>query len=85
MSEALKLTPEILQFAEEQIEAGNFSSVTDVARAAFLLLKDYTARRAAVREKLEQLFDSMDAGEGIPTTREDFAEMVQAQARKLTD
>ena len=82
MSQSLKLTPEMERFAEEQVHAGNFESVDDVARAAFSLLRDNARRRDAVREELSELFEEMDAGKGIPTTDEDFALMVHERAGK---
>jgi putative addiction module CopG family antidote len=82
MSQALKLTPEMERFAEEQVHAGNFKSVEEVARAAFSLLRDNARRRDEVREELSRLFEEMDAGKAIPTTDEDFARMVHDRAVK---
>jgi len=47
MSHSLKLTPEMERFAEEQVHAGNFKSVDEVARAAFSLLRENAHRRNA--------------------------------------
>jgi len=82
MSHSLKLTPEMERFAEEQVHAGNFKSVDEVARAAFSLLRENAHRRNAVREELSGLFEEMDNGKGIPTTDEDFAQMVHERAAK---
>jgi Arc/MetJ-type ribon-helix-helix transcriptional regulator len=70
------------RFAEEQVHAGNFESVDEVARAAFSLLRENARRRDAVREELSGLFKEMDAGKAIPTTDEEFARMVHERASK---
>jgi putative addiction module CopG family antidote len=72
------------RFAEEQVHAGNFRSVDEVARAAFALLRENARRRDAVREELEGLFDDMDAGNAMPTTDEDFAQVVRKRAAKYS-
>lgn len=84
MSHPLRLTPEMERFAEEQVHAGNFKSVDEVARAAFSLLRENARRRDIVRAELSGLFEEMDAGKGIPTTDEDFARMVHERAAKLS-
>src|SRR5690606_21415398 len=82
MSQSLKLTPEMDRFAEEQVHAGNFESVDEVARTASPLLRENARRRETVREELSGLFEEMDAGKGIPTTDEDFARMVREHGAK---
>jgi putative addiction module CopG family antidote len=82
MSQSLKLTPDMQRFAEEQVREGNFTSVDDVARAAFSLLRENAQRRGAVREELGALFAEMDAGNAIPTTEDEFARMVHGSAAK---
>jgi putative addiction module CopG family antidote len=82
MSHALKLTPEMQRFAEEQVHAGNYATVDDVARAAFALLRDNAQRRAQVSGELATLFSEMDDGNAVPTTSDTFAEMVRQRADK---
>lgn len=84
MSHSLKLTPEMERFAEEQVHAGNYKSLDEVARAAFSLLRENARRRDAVRQELSGLFEEMDAGKAIPSTDEDFASMVRERAAKHT-
>jgi putative addiction module CopG family antidote len=85
MSQPLRLTPEMERFAAEQVDAGNFKSLDEVARAAFFLLRENTIRRNAVRQELTGLFEEMDAGKGILTTDEGFAAMVHERAAKHRD
>jgi putative addiction module CopG family antidote len=84
MSQSLKLTPDMRRFAEAQVKEGNFTSVDDVARAAFSLLRENARRRGAVREELGALFQEMDEGKAIPTTEDEFARMVHGSAAKYT-
>jgi putative addiction module CopG family antidote len=84
MSHALKLTPEMQRFAEEQVDAGNFGSVDEVVHAAFALLRENAQRSMAVRSELEGIFSEMDAGSAIPTTDESFTRMVQEKAAKYS-
>lgn len=82
MSHAVTLTPELQHFAEEQVRAGHFESVDQVARAAFALLRENAERRESVRGELSRLFDEMDAGRAIPTTDVEFARVVKDRAAK---
>lgn len=84
MSQPLKLTPSMERFAEEQVRAGNFRSVDDVARAAFALLRENSNRRDHVRAELGALFAEMDEGKAIPTTDDGFARMVHEKAAKYS-
>lgn len=84
MSQPLKLTPGMERFAEEQVRAGKFRSVEDVARAAFALLRELSNRRDRVREELGALFTEMGEGKAIPTTDDGFARMVREKAAKYS-
>jgi putative addiction module CopG family antidote len=84
MSQPSKLTPELQRYAEEQVNSGNFSSVEEVTRAAFALLRENAERATAVRAELGALFDEMDVGKAIATTDEEFARMVRATASKYS-
>jgi Arc/MetJ-type ribon-helix-helix transcriptional regulator len=66
------------------MEAGNFRSVDDVARAAFALLRENSNRRDHVRAELGALFAEMDEGRAIPTTDDGFARMVHEKAAKYS-
>lgn len=82
MSQSLKLTPDLQRFAEEQVNAGNFKSVDEVARAAFSLLRESAKRRDFVRAELGALFSEMDEGKAVATTDDEFASMVHKSAAK---
>ena len=85
MTQPLKLTPSMARFAEEQVQAGNFKSVDDVARAAFALLRENSKRGERVRDELGALFAEMDEGKAIPTTDDGFARLIHEKVAKYSD
>lgn len=84
MSQPLKLSPDLQRFAEEQVSAGTYGSVDEVAKAAFSLLRDNAKQHEAVRNELDMLFAEMDEGRGILTTDDDFARRVHDSAAKFS-
>jgi Arc/MetJ-type ribon-helix-helix transcriptional regulator len=77
----IELCPELLAFAEERVRAGEYASVSDVAQAAFRLLKLRAERLEETRVELGGYFQDVDEAFLEPSD-EGFADAVHEHALK---
>jgi putative addiction module CopG family antidote len=60
------LDPELQKFADEQVRAGHYRSVSDVVNLALSLMKAQDEYDADLREKVAHAVAQLDRGEGRP-------------------
>ena len=60
------LDPDLQSFADEQVRAGHYRSVSDVVNFALSLMKAQDEYDADVREKVAHAIAQLDRGEGRP-------------------
>ena len=64
------------RFVEEQVASGRFASASDVVRAALELLEQNEAKRAALKQAIQE---GLDSGEAKPFDRAQFFRDVRAK------
>ena len=63
----VSLTPELVAFVQEQVSSGNFTSSSEVHRAALVAMKkseeEHQARIARLRGEVQKGIDQIEAGQ----------------------
>ncbi len=70
----VSLTPELERFAEDCVRSGRFQDMSDVARAAFRLLQEMEAHKAALLRSLQEA-EAEGEREGFLTLEEVSADL----------
>lgn len=81
---SVTLTPEQEREVAERVASGRYPTSDAVIREALAALREreqYEAKRAALVADIEEGIASLDAGEGVPLTR-DTIEQIKADGRK---
>ena len=75
------LDPDLHSFADEQVRAGHYRSVSDMVNVALALMKAQDEYDADLREKVAHAVAQLDRGEGRPMDMDAIKARVIATVR----
>ena len=74
----LTLPEDLAAFAQTQVDSGQYGSLVEVVRDAFVLLQDRSSKVAALQKELDVGIDQLDAGQSTRSTPREMMDEMRA-------